>query len=218
MKALFAVRASKDVTRYIKNKKDKNLLISADKTTNFYCMDANSYKQLMNTAVTTESYKKAPTDAAGKIVPAEKQIAKNLNLDNRIDALTVKSAFITLKDHKPNFTNNPTCRLINPSKSEIGIVSKKILQRVNAKIVSATHLSQWKNTDSVLTWLNKIPNKPSYSFITFYIIDFYPSISEDLLVEALTFATKFDEIKRRSKSYHHSSKEFLTLRRERSVV
>ena len=108
------------------------------------------------------------------------------------NALRAKSAFITLKDHKPNFANNPTCRLINPSKSEIGIVSKKILQRVNAKIVSATHLNQWKNTDSVLTLFNKIPNKPSYSFITFDIIDFYPSISEDLLVEALTFATKFD--------------------------
>ena len=95
------------------------------------------YKQLVNTAV-TKSYRKAPTDAVAKIISAEKQIAKNLNLDNRIDALAAKSAFITLKDHKPNFANNPTCRLINPSKSEIGIVSKKILQRVNAKIVSTT--------------------------------------------------------------------------------
>ena len=77
-------------------------------------------------------------DAAAKIISAEKQIAKNLNLDKRIDALAAKSAFITLKDHKPNFANNPTCRLINLSKSEIGIVSKKILQRVNAKIVSTT--------------------------------------------------------------------------------
>ena len=39
-----------------------------------------------------------------------------------------------------------------------------------------------------------MPNKPSYSFITFDIIDFYPSISEDLLIEALTFAAQFDEI------------------------
>ena len=30
-------------------------------------------------------------------------------------------------NHKPNFENNPTCRLINPSKSEIGRVSKQIL-------------------------------------------------------------------------------------------
>ena len=107
------------------------------KITNFYRLDAHEYKQLMNTAV-TKSYRKASTDAAATIISAEKQIAKNLNLDNRIDALAAKSAFITLKDHKPNFANNPTCRLINPSKSEIGIVSKKILQRVNAKIVSTT--------------------------------------------------------------------------------
>ena len=100
---------------------------------------------------------------------------------------------------KPNFTNNPTCRLINPSKSEIGIVSKKILQRVNAKIVSTTDLNQWKNADSVLAWFNKIPNKPSYSFIT-DIIDFYPSISEDLLIEALTFAAQLDEITDKEKA------------------
>ena len=137
----------------------------------------------MNTAV-KKSYWKAPTDAAAKIISAEKQIAKNLNVDNRIDALAAKSAFITLKDHKPNFANNPTCRLINPSKSEIGIVSKKIRQnRFNNS-----------NTDSVLAWFNKIPNKLSYSCITFDIIDFYPSISEDLLIEALTFAAQFDEI------------------------
>ena len=107
------------------------------KITNFYRLDAHSYKQLMNTAV-TKSYRKAPPDAAAKIISAEKQIAKNLNLDNRIDALAAKGAFITLKDHIPNFANNPTCRLINPSKSEIGIFSKKILQGVNAKIVSTT--------------------------------------------------------------------------------
>ena len=69
-----------------KIKKDKNLLISADKTTNFYRLDAHSYKQLMNSAV-TKSYMKAPTNAAAKIISVEKQIAKNLNLDNRIDAL-----------------------------------------------------------------------------------------------------------------------------------
>ena len=80
----FQKRMSQDIAKI---KKDKNLLISADKTTNFYRLDAHSYKQLMNSAV-TKSYMKAPTNAAAKIISAEKQqIAKNLNLDNRIDAL-----------------------------------------------------------------------------------------------------------------------------------
>ena len=34
--------------------------------------------------------------------------------------------YITLKDRKENFRNNTKCRLINPFKSEIGRVSKKI--------------------------------------------------------------------------------------------
>ena len=37
---------------------------------------------------------------------------------NRI--FTTSSAYITLKDHKGNLISNPSCRLINPSKSELG--------------------------------------------------------------------------------------------------
>ena len=93
------------------------------KTTNFYRLDTLSYKQLLNTAM-TKSYKKALNNSSNTIISDEKKIPKNLGFDNRIDAIAAKDSFITLKDHKPNFKNNPTCRLINPSKSEIGIVSK----------------------------------------------------------------------------------------------
>ena len=89
--------------------------------TNFYRIDAHSYNQLLSATI-TKSYKKAPNNSSSKIISNEKKIAKNLKLDNRIDALAAKDAFITLEDHKPNFNNNLTCRLINPSKSEIGIV------------------------------------------------------------------------------------------------
>ena len=36
-------------------------------------------------------------------------------------------SFITLRDHKPNFAHKPTCRLTNPTKSNIGRVRKIIL-------------------------------------------------------------------------------------------
>jgi hypothetical protein len=64
-----------------------------------------------------------------------------------------------LKDHKPNFDNNPTFRLINPSKSEIGRVSKLILDRIKTKVIEATHINQWKNTKSVLSWFNQVADK-----------------------------------------------------------
>ena len=59
-------------------------------------------------------------------------------------------AFITLKDHKSDFQQNPSCRLINPVKNEFGKVSKLIIDKVNKKLISELHFNQWKNTDSAL--------------------------------------------------------------------
>ena len=128
-----------------------------------------------------------------------------MNVDNRIVALAAKDSFITLKDHKPNFSNNPTCRLINPSKSEISIISKQLFQRINA----ATKLNQWKNTDAVIRWFSKIPNKTTQSFITFDIVEFYPSISEELLNQALRFASQYDEISDQEKAIVTQAKKSL---------
>ena len=108
--------------------------------------------------------------------------------------LKVTGYFFELTFNKPNFNNNPTCRLINPSKSEIGKVGKKILERINSKVVKATGLNQWNDTESALAWFKNIPDKPDHSFICFDVVDFYPSISEDLLTKALSFAAEYDEI------------------------
>ena len=43
--------------------------------------------------------------------------------------------YIIIKDHKSEFPNKIPCRLINPSKSSIGKISKVILYRINAKII-----------------------------------------------------------------------------------
>ena len=39
------------------------------------------------------------------------------------------NSFITLKDHKENFNNNITVRLINPGRNELGRISKGILEQ-----------------------------------------------------------------------------------------
>ena len=39
----------------------------------------------------------------------------------------------TIKDHKPGFMDNPQCRLLNPSKSELGRAAKQILTRINKR-------------------------------------------------------------------------------------
>ena len=41
------------------------------------------------------------------------------------------NCFITLKDDKENFQNNPTVRLTNPAKNELGGFSNFIIETMN---------------------------------------------------------------------------------------
>ena len=60
-----------------------------------------------------------------------------------------------MKDHKEDFHTNPTCRLINPAKSELGKISKNILEEINTKLRSTSGLNQWKSTKSVIEWFKQ---------------------------------------------------------------
>ena len=62
-----------------------------------------------------------------------KVITKKLNIDDRVEATATKEVFTTLKDHKDNFVNKPTYRLKNPSKQEIGRISKQSLEKIIRK-------------------------------------------------------------------------------------
>ena len=117
-------------------------------------------------------------------------ITTKLDLDDRVELIATKNAFITLKDHKEHFANRPACRLINPSKSEIGKISKQILEKINRELVNYTAVNQWKNTSSVLEWYKQLTNKTGSAFICFDVVEFYPSISEELLQRALDFASR----------------------------
>ena len=191
VKCCFQNKLSSDIRNNIK--KSEELLVPADKTTNFYRMDAPAYNDLLQKNI-TKTYKKLAPDVTNHIDIEAKCTAKKLQLDDRVNATAKREAFITLKDYKPNFANNPTCRLINPAKSEIGKVSKQILDRINTSIVSELGLNQWKNTKAVLNWFNSIENKNDHSFIAFDAVEFYPSISIDLLNAALDFASRYHSI------------------------
>ena len=158
-------------------------------------MTPASYDKFIKENV-TKTYKKSSDSVANKLDMQSASIAKQLKLDDRIEKLAKNEAFITLKDHKPAFNDHSTCRLINPSKSEIGVVSKHILDEINSAVISSTQINQWKNTASVLKWFNSLENKEKLSFICF---DFYPSINEKLLSKALDFASKYRPISRRER-------------------
>ena len=84
--------------------------------------------------------------------------------------------------------------IINPAKSEMGLVSKKILEKINTSVRNQTSLNQWKNSSSVINWFTNIPNKHKHSFAIFDIDNFYPSISENLLTSAINHAKKYTNI------------------------
>ena len=56
----------------------------------------------------------------------EKQILNSREVLNRLERNDENNSFITLKDHKENFNNNLTVRLINPAKNELGRISEAI--------------------------------------------------------------------------------------------
>jgi len=68
----------------------------------------------------TKTYKKISNDEVSSITSEDKAMAEQMELDDRITIAAKKPAFITIKDHKANYMTNPTCRLINPTKPEIG--------------------------------------------------------------------------------------------------
>ena len=105
-----------------------------------------------------------------------------------------RPAFISLKDHKKNFKHNTKCRLINPAKSEMGIVSKTFLEKINNNLNNHLCYNQWRSTSTVIEWFRAIENKKTCKFIKFDIAEFYPSISAELLEKSINFARGIVEI------------------------
>ena len=55
-------------------------------------------------------------------------------------------------------------------------------------------MNLWKSTNNTIERFKAIPEKEKHEFITFDVCDFYPSISEDLLLNALDYSSKFTTI------------------------
>ena len=104
------------------------------------------------------------------------------------------NAFLTVKDHKECFPAGVPCRLINPAKSNMGKISRVELQRVNKILRHTTGLNQWLNTNSVIAWFKSIKEKNTKHFIKYDIKEFYPSITETLLINALNWASQYTKI------------------------
>ena len=185
------------------------VLIFADKTRNIYKTTADNNNRLLTENI-TKSYKHGNNDMVDDMNEELKLIAKDLSIDDRVDIMAKKNAFITLKDHKENFESNPKCQLLNPTKSELGKISKAIVDNINDTIRETLGVNQWKNTQSVIHWFKNIRNKPNDTFLSFDIVEFYPSISKELLDRAILWEKTFVDISDANvRIIRHASKSVL---------
>ena len=81
-------------------KTSPHLLVPADKTSNFYKMDSNTYNSLLQKNI-TKTYKKVQPNTMNSIELEAQEIARKLNLEDRVNTTAKREAFITLKITNP---------------------------------------------------------------------------------------------------------------------
>lgn len=174
-----------------------------------YRLEKEQYQKLLNDEITSK-YKKANGKLETRINRAGKKFAKDKKLLEKMEVNARNECFITLKDHKDNFANNPKTRLINPAKNEIGRISKVILANINKELVTKLQLNQWQSSTEVINWFKNIDNKHECKFIVFDIEQFYPAIKESVLMKALEFAKAHTKIlKKNIDIIRHSRRSLL---------
>ena len=115
---------------------EKKVIVPADKTRSLYKMSLKDYNQLLADNISQE-YKKAETVSADMVnngnIKAKKWVTnigkQGPELAKRMEIHTQETAFVTLKDHKEEFRAKKSieCRLIKPSKCDLGRISKRRL-------------------------------------------------------------------------------------------
>ena len=84
--------------------------------------------------------------------------------------------------------------MINPSKSQVGLVSKCYLSNIIADVSKKTKVNWWRNTSTVTDWFKNLADKQKRKFIKFDIAEFYSSISQVLLKKLINYAKSFTTI------------------------
>lgn len=89
----------------------------------------SDYNQLIPNKISNSQEKDKNNNTLSPINTDTAKFANKYNVANRVGTTHMKSDYLVFKDHKPSFVNNLQSRLINPSKSESGLISKNILKK-----------------------------------------------------------------------------------------
>ena len=191
----------------------KKIWVKADKTSNFYKMEVNDYNKRLTENISKE-YKKERVSIERDINVEAKGLVSKIGIEDRVCKYKQKEAFLTAKDHKPNFIQNPTFRLINPASTELGRISKQILEKASRRIREVLKVNQWISTNNVLDWFKGLEEKSERYFLKLDIVSFYPSITEELLKKAVLFAEKLVEFTSLEKDIIFHSRKTLVFKSE----
>ena len=164
------------------------MIVPADKSSNFYSVSKSDYDELIEKDI-HKHYKKATDEEIINITNEHIDIVTDLDIEDRVFKTVKSKSKITLKDHKADFRNKPKTRLINSCKPQIGKISKKSIKRIIDELKAKTGLDQWRNSYDVIKWFKDFPNKKNCSFIVLDICEYYPSITNKLLNDALNWAS-----------------------------
>ena len=107
-------------------------------------MNKKSFEKLMHENI-IKTYKKTNESRIKTVNKSAKKIGNRLNLEDRIKKLQESENYITIKDHKDDFPHKISCKLINPSKSDIGKISVVIIDKINTKLLEVSKLKFYRS-------------------------------------------------------------------------
>ena len=121
-------------------------------------MEKAEYRKLLQDHI-AKIHKKSNRKKLRDMNFAVKKTAEKLSIADQVKIMQETEAYITIKDYKDDFPNKMPCRLIIPSKSSIGKISKAILDTIKKNVVRSTEINQWKNASNVLDWFGNYTDK-----------------------------------------------------------
>ena len=125
--------------------RDRKIFVPAGKSRNSYKIDCETCEELLHENI-TKTYKKMDKKKVRAINIDAKKIAQDLELEDEIEKMQDSECYITVKDPREDFPQKIPCRLINPSKSDIGKLSKIIFDKINGDALSSVQVNQRKNS------------------------------------------------------------------------
>ena len=169
-----------------RNRKSREVWVRSDKSNNIYHVSPHEYERILNDKI-TESYKLDHSDTITQINRDTAKFARKVNMIDRVGKFEEKCAYILFKDHKKNFPDKKQTRLINPTKTELGFVSKDVILKITSRLMSSHKYNLWKNSMGTIDWCRKIKDKKRSTFVQF-------DITKELVVRSLNHAREYTDI------------------------